>query len=493
MCAAHNRGMSYNPDQPRNPANGQWVDERNTPSGVSLIERLDAMDDGADVRATVTASPLSAHTTKGIEDWWNRAFLTGETNHRGSVPRMPDDNTPNMHTGLSVTGHRRTYRRRYDVGDGTIRMPSRTAINRFLTDNDLTAVDVPVLLSENGRDTQAFVRVTRNNMGQFEAWALGTSGELDVRMSESVMAALERRHREVASVDDLIARRSQRRSLYGVRVDGSNGTSFISGLAYDETSSTVTVAIGDRAYQYVADRRVYEQMQRSNAPGHVFNDQLRGKIASRRLDKCPSCGRFAGQDHVCPIAAPASYASSTFIQHIGAKRLAPGFPPKGSRPTVQQWVYPGGDGELGWSRHAISAVLYDHADKDSVPRYFREKPNGANGVLHFDGLGRRDVDKLATLMPENERWDNSWALKASRIPEVKLGGWVSSPTKGEHMTFTRATISDTKIAREIRAMGGHVDERSSTWRKLAATYGLPKPSAPMSVSVDERGDVVIDL
>lgn len=452
--------------------------------GLSLPSRDDLLDAGGDVPGEVMWTSIPAKTTAHIEDWWQGAFRSGEYHHAGNVPRMPDDNTPSMSSGRSLTGSRRTYRRRYEVAGATFRMPSRTAVNRFLDEEGLTTVDVPVSMSAGSHNVQTVVRLTRNSQGQFEAATRGADGNLDLRVAESVSAIMERRQAEVTSINDLFVRRDVRRALYGVRADTPVASdSFISSVGYED--GNLVIAMKDKAYRYEVDENVYQLIQSTQSPGKIYNSMVKGKVPAQKLRQCDKCGRFAGEGHVCPVMSKRQYATSTFVQHIAARRQESDLTTNGARPDVSQWTTPV-DGKTGWTRQAVSSVLYDLSTKDANPDAYRYQTNGSDGSLRFAGLKGNDAAKIESLMPPEERQNYGWMLEASRHPKVSVGGSVHAPSVGEGVSITSMSFKDDRAVEYLRSRGAAWGN-SRVWQELAHEYGLPANQVPKVVSINSHG------
>lgn len=471
-------------DQPRDPR-GQWMESRHGSSGLSLPAREDLLASGGDVQGTVLWTSLPAKTTARIDDWWQGAFNSGDYHHSGNVPRMPDDNTPQMKSGRSLTGSRRTYRRRYEVAGATFRMPSRTAINRFLDTEGLSTVDVPVSMSTGNHNVQTVVRLTRNTVGQFEASTRGADGNLDLRIAESASAIMEKRQAEVSSINDLFVRRDVRRSLYGVRADTPvRDNSFISSIGYE--NGRLTIAMKDKAYRYEVSEEVYRLIQSTWAPGKTYNSVVKGESPSQKLTRCNSCGRFAGNGHICPVTSKRQYAASTFVQHIAARKRESSLTTGGMRPDVTEWTKPTSQG-TGWTRQAVSSVLYDLSTKEANPDAYRSQTNGTDGTLRFDGLRGNDAAKVASLMSDEDCQTYRWMLNASQNPRLSLGGAVHAPTRGEGITFTSVSFNDPQTVERLRSRGAAWGN-SSIWQDLSASYGLPQNQVPKFVSINAKGE-----
>src|SRR5690606_35969684 len=180
-------------------------------------------------------------------------FLNAEyTGEDKAIPQMPQDYTPKRSSGRSVTGHRRTHRMRYQAGAGVeVRMPSRTAINRFMNESGNDTVDVPVAAAAPGAPAiQGWVRVTRLAPGKFSAEGLGMGGKTEVIVAESVSAAMEGRsaQRSLNSYADTVARRQERIAAMGVEAT-QVPSGWIDGVAYDEKNGVMYSGMASgRAY-----------------------------------------------------------------------------------------------------------------------------------------------------------------------------------------------------------------------------------------------------
>src|SRR5699024_8693653 len=157
---------------------------------------------------------------------------------------MPDDYTPSQTSGRAMSGRRRTHRMAYTTGGVALRMPSRTAINRFAAETKGDTFDVPVAASLPSGDVQTWVRLTRHGPGQWEATALGMDGDgrasERIGRSEAVAATMEGRAAALKpqSFGDLIERRKKKIAESGFTMDQVR-SGWISSVGYDSAAGVM--------------------------------------------------------------------------------------------------------------------------------------------------------------------------------------------------------------------------------------------------------------
>lgn len=278
---------------------GANADLRMTPA---LAARQRALIEGGMVPAVAfpTSNEHMSTAETSREQWWNSNFAAAE--YGRSVPKMPDDYTPGMTSGRAMSEHRRTHRMKYRGDQIELRMPSATAIRRYSAENGNGTFDVPISANTDTGPVTGWVRVTRTGPSTWSAQAMGFTGDNEAKVAEAVASVLEARRKVDALTDigDLVTRHNERRAAAGAALESVDST-FMSGVGYDESSSTMITQIGRRVYGHAVPPEVYARVKGSTAPGGVFNALVKGQQRVE-LKRCTQCRRFmaAGSDHVCP-------------------------------------------------------------------------------------------------------------------------------------------------------------------------------------------------
>lgn len=261
-------------------------------------------------------------TTEHREEWWNRNFVAAEYGTGGkSYPQMPDDNTPSMHTGQAMSGHRRTHRMNYGNKDIQLRMPSATAIRRFSGDNGNPTFDVPVSVSlKGGAPVQGWVRVTKTGPHSWETTTLGGKGDAGDQVSEAVAAVLESRRvtMALAKVPDLLAARKAREAAKGAELSPVS-SSWIDSIGYDENTNTMATRIGDKLYGHKVSKQFFDAVKNTERPGAVYNKLVRAHQRTT-VNQCGKCSRFTSAlvSHTCPSGHKAE--SGIGLAHVERAR-----------------------------------------------------------------------------------------------------------------------------------------------------------------------------
>lgn len=296
------------------PDGGEWRPRDHADSGLieapsatdPWLSRLNTLRDAGYVSATTIAPVGSAHDSDGVDQWWDQAIITAEYGHdSGDYPQMPDDNSPSMSGGQSLSGHRRTTRIAYTGADLTIRMPSKAAISRFADQNGTGTFDVPVSVDgPGGRQLQGWVRCTPGTTGEWDCQGLGLDGETEPYVAEGVAAILEARHprQALTTVGDLIERHRAREVSHGLPTQTLDSSSWVRKVGYDDDSHTMMVELEGRPYGYRVDRATFDLVANAYSPGSAFNRAVKGQASRVTVTNCNLCGRFTtgGASHVCP-------------------------------------------------------------------------------------------------------------------------------------------------------------------------------------------------
>ncbi|MPV51045.1 hypothetical protein GCG21_13720 [Pseudactinotalea sp. HY160] len=305
------------PRQPKGvPVGGQWTEDQKRAAGLSLLgyrpvgedllsERARLLEDEGYVPGVATAAVVSPSTTAKRAQWWDTHFVQAEYDESGGYLQMPDDYTPGRTRGHAMSGHRRTHRMAYSTGGVAVRMPSRTALHRFSSENGDATFDVPVSASLPNGDVQTWVRVTKTGPGSWEATALGmdSAGSARVAVGEAVAATLEGRSASMRpqSFGDLIERRKRRIAEQGIWMQGVR-SQWISSVGYNQAAGVMaTMTTNGSVYGHKVPKHVYKAVTTSSTPGAMFNKLVKGGERVG-VERCEDCGRYkaAGAAHTCP-------------------------------------------------------------------------------------------------------------------------------------------------------------------------------------------------
>lgn len=378
------------------------------------------------VEAKASRAVVSASTTARLNDWWEVSMASAEYADDGSYLKMPDDYTPGGGKGRALSGKRRTYRRKYQVGGMTLRMPSKAALNRFSEENNGATFDVPVTADlPDGSSVQGWVRVTKGYDNTWDAKPLGFPGAQGTLVAEGVMANLEARSQRLAphDVTELLERRRHRIASYGVSpAQRPMRSTFITSAGYNREETLMAVEMHGKTYGYEVDPEVYEAFTESRLPGAFYNAYIKGKAPRVEVSRCSRCGRYTveGEPHRCPVQE--SGPSGTNVFSVAARLRATGAAsrfarvdatPEAPRPPVRQEMdvdsflkIPGGRqgrrmsnfGAQGWTRSPVATTLAPLMDSDHVPAAYVGRKNGDDGVAHYAGLkGEGAAEVLASM------------------------------------------------------------------------------------------------
>lgn len=270
-----------------------------------------------------TRASIPPATTRDRERWWDEHFATGEYHHDdGAYPKMPDDYTPGRTGGLAMSGHRRTHRMRYEGSGVTLRMPSASAIRRFQSEGNDT-FDVPVTVeTHDGRQVSGWVRMSGSGRN-WEASALGFKGEDQVQVSEAVSAVMESRRPSVglAQAGDLLARHRRRVAERGVESRPVTST-WIKGLAYNDSDETMVMETDKKSYGFGVDRDTFDAVATSHSPGAAFTQLVRNRGVGVEVNQCDTCSRYyRTTGHSCPREAGARRQTDPWAQQARARTL----------------------------------------------------------------------------------------------------------------------------------------------------------------------------
>lgn len=261
--------------------------------------------------------PAVAHTTiraagrrDGVQTWWANHFASGEWNvPSGDYPKLPDDNTPGMHGGAALSGHRRTHRMRYHFNGVDVRMPSKTAVRRFAAEGHRT-FDVPYSVTDEwGVSHSGWMRVSGPQAGLWDVQALGVNSQNVQQLAkarEVVHATLEGRRPEmdVSDVGAILRHARRQRAAAGVTVAPTKqDSSWIKKVGYGDNTGVMVIETDRRAYGFRVDPKLYAELRDSHSPGRTFNYEVKGKKAGVKVEQCGSCQRYTSDmaAHHCPI------------------------------------------------------------------------------------------------------------------------------------------------------------------------------------------------
>ena len=303
---------------------GQFAVKANSAPGVSLTPVASAMPGGAGndefarrrqeylERGYVPASggrsrSGSIYEVERRDEWWDEMYDRAEIVKDGAEhTKMPDDWSPSMGTGQALSGRRRTYRKRYDGPDVSLRMPSATAIRSFSKANKGRTFDIPVQAEGKGGSTvTGYVRVTQTAPGKWSTQALNMPPKVAAKVGEAVNAVLESRRPTTALLEagDLLERRRQRAELSGAKMEQATNSRFITGYGYNKAAGEIVVEMGERRYGYKVPEGVFNAMKSSRSAGEAYNNLIRKNPDVERFEtkQCDVCGRWwnADRSHEC--------------------------------------------------------------------------------------------------------------------------------------------------------------------------------------------------
>ncbi|WP_022893264.1 hypothetical protein [Agromyces subbeticus] len=307
--------MSTQKRQPAGqPIGGQFAQEPRGESTISLgpsgrtLEERDvrrtALENGGYVSPMAGRALDAPASSEGRGQWWDTHFVRAEYQQVGAgYPQMPDDYTPSMTSGHSISGNRRTHRMAYAGAGVTLRMPSVTSLKRFADEQHGRTFDVPVSAEFPGGTVSGWVRVTRHGKHEWSVSGLGFGEQEKAYVTEAVSAVLEARRpsRALAQVGNLLERRRARFAAGGTKIDPTERSSFISGVGYDRGSGSMLVKIGSRSYGYKVSMQKFEAVRGAKHPGQAYNAIVKGQTRTE-IASCEKCSRFysAGTAHRCP-------------------------------------------------------------------------------------------------------------------------------------------------------------------------------------------------
>lgn len=484
------------PRQPKGrPVGGEWTEKEHANAAVSLADRVAPL--GEDlftarreqfigrgyVPGVATQAVISPETTAKRADWWDTQFVQAEYDVSGGYMKMPDDYTPARKLGHAMSGHRRTHRMKYRAGGVTLRMPSKTAINRFSDEHGGNTFDVPVSASVPGGDVQGWVRVTKVGRNEWETTGVGFPPEVEVGVAESVAATLEGRAAAMKAKDygDLIERRKQRLARQGSELQDVQ-SSWIGKVGYDRSAGVMaTVTANGKLYGHKVPENVFSMVSKNYRPGAAFNKFVKGTERAE-VTRCDDCGRFmaAGGDHKCPrghrapLAAPDSF---TRAAHGRASSLLTGTKTDAGRPPAPTPPTPGGHtlaaddqnidlraallrgkkhvepgekgiyGKRGWTADVAPGALGEFTSSTYNRHMYREdfdgKPvkNGDYGLTYYSGAGSQAAKEIVAGAPAEaltqERQNDAPTLgtiiksAASHPGKVEFGGYIVGPDRSD--------------------------------------------------------------
>lgn len=276
-------------------------------------KRAQQMERFGYAQATSITSNLDNRSTSKLDQWWANQMSVGEYQRSGGHLKMPDDYTPSMKKGRALSGHRRTYRKRYGGANMELRMPSVTAIKRFSAGNKRRSFDVPMSVTQghkSGFAVHTSVRVTEfgPNEWKVESIAGNLSEAQALHLEESVQALLESRRPEFA-LREMTEAAAREKRLARVRAEGVErqqiDSTFVTSAAYDENTGTLAVTMGQnrrRIYAYGGlGKGALAGLVSSPSPGKFYNDVIKGHASAVKVEECRKCGRtyFGDVQHRC--------------------------------------------------------------------------------------------------------------------------------------------------------------------------------------------------
>lgn len=509
---------------------GQYTFGRQAEASVSLIQSAPTATDDtrtqtiADPEPTVQPETLTINPDFGQEradllaskgyvpaisvdkiqesearDWWDKHETLGEYGERNrSVMRMPNNATPNMTPGRGDGGTRMTHRRTYEGGGTSIRMPSVTSIRRASALNNDVTMAVPVRYKDDqGNEVECDVHVTQSAPGRWHVSAMGVEDEaLSAHISESVQASLEARRigNALQNVDWAERRRQMHASEGKILHPLPNGSSFVSGVAYNRASGLLVMEMNGRHYGYNIDPATYRQLLESSSPGKVYNELIRKRTGSTPVQQCEKCQRFtsAKEPHRCPGFHKTLKGTGASATRSARQRASLVAERQGST------LYRGKDGsasprsaspltvwdsqtvnhvtkDSGWTRPAVQALENGHI-------YEVDSKNNHYG---FRGVGRQTAGNLYRSLPSHVlHASHHGAPPLSKMlhltknfSSVEVLGRLNSPnSKDEGVQGTGLRIRDSNLVANMRSLSGKVSGEKldqQMWLKVSSVTDLP--------------------
>lgn len=457
-------------------------------------KRLDDLMNNGYVPAVTIKSSLTPRTSSDRRDWWDKSFASAEYSHEeGEYPQMPDDNTPGMHGGQSLSGNRRTHRMAYHGEDVTLRMPSATAIKRFAKENNGGTLDVPVSAETENGIVQGWVRVTPGEGGAWSAKALGTNGDTEVNLSEGVRAILESRRPSMALAEagSLIERRKKHEATEGAEIKPLPKSSWVKGAGYDDATQTLTVDLNGKPYSYKSDRAAFDRLMNSDSPGRDYNAHIKAVAERVGSTQCPKCSRFTSDAtaHRCPvkekdrdITSHENDAAKARAERVlgGAGRASKARPVSAVDHQRAAWRKAAQDGSLDkGSKHewAGAGVKRGFTTEGEMAKQIDKFANTSDpNTLRVEGITASDSDAFLKAMPMKNRQyrhgdgpTNQNLLASVRRSEgaLQAAGTVTPPSSpNEKVELNGVYVLDNNVT----------DQSQAAWK--AASYGLNAQSFP---------------
>lgn len=288
-----------------------------------VLRHVALIEEGYTPAATLS-SLTRPDSTEGIDEWWGASFLAGGTDESG-LPRMDDAWRPSKwsrHGGNALSGDRRVHRMSYKTDGLTVRMPSKTMIRRFASEQDSTFAIKVEYADRGGAARMTEVKVQRLKNGMFRCETIGEDADTPTgaRIGELVTATLEGSRppldfgRSGSLTED-----ARRRALAARAAAGSQmvavKSSWVAGVVPLPTQNAVGIVTkqstrqGRSTYVRPANAHDFQRLVGADAPGKVANPMLRGRHDLGQIEQCAECGRYKAQasTHVCPhkmTAAP---------------------------------------------------------------------------------------------------------------------------------------------------------------------------------------------
>jgi hypothetical protein len=271
-----------------------------------IEERNEAITAGSHVApvALATADPTS--TRRRVQWWRTRTWAAEHRHEQGDYPLMTEYGSPS-----SPESGRRTHRMLYE-GNGTkMRMPARTAIDRFSAAHGHRTFDVPVEIESPSGKMIVNVRVSKWPGGYWHV-SSPTGSPAGIEAAEAVHAVLEAKRGRIRSsltdAGNLLERAQNRPAPHGtVRVRSVN-SSMISRVGYDPTNRMMTVEMTrGQVYGYACSESTFEAVAGASSVGQAYNQLVRGQLQRVGVTNCPSCGQFmaaTGAAHTCATHGP---------------------------------------------------------------------------------------------------------------------------------------------------------------------------------------------
>lgn len=264
-------------------------------SPEELEKRSRELESGGYVPALAEGAyydPRKAGNAARLAEWWDTRRMQAEyTDSDVGYAQMPDDWTPSRTAGRAMSGHRRTYRRRYEGAGVNLRMPSAASIRSFAETQKGKSFDVPVEGTFDGGTVSGWVRCTKTEDGVWITEGLDF-GAKQRQVAEAVSAVLEVRKvtRALSGWESMDERRADRMRRAGARITPVKDSGFIEGFGVNPVAGVTFTKIRDKVYANAVVTDMKSLMaQDGRSKGRIYNEQIRSQPPLGPASTCEKC------------------------------------------------------------------------------------------------------------------------------------------------------------------------------------------------------------